>query len=227
MRIAPEISGTNIVLVGRFNPLIFTGAWFALHGLLPENSLDQKLAHEELTQLNSKWMNLEVRRNRFSISTFQAPYLRICDLVLRIFREKLCHTPIASLGINREVHFCVSDFQIREKIGRKLAPIEPWGKLGNEIGLNSEHGGMTTLVMTRVSPEGRTQGDAINIKVQPSNVVGNGRTGVYVEINDHYSFEVSSPESCNLSMESLEKNFESSLNHSSRIIDQIMSLAEN
>ena len=37
MRIEPEISGVQIVLVGDFNPAIFTPAWFALYRLLPES----------------------------------------------------------------------------------------------------------------------------------------------------------------------------------------------
>ena len=34
MRIEPEISGVQVVLVGDFNPAIFTPAWFALYRLL-------------------------------------------------------------------------------------------------------------------------------------------------------------------------------------------------
>ena len=40
MRIDPEISGVGIVVLGSFNPAIFTPAWFALHGLLPKSVAD-------------------------------------------------------------------------------------------------------------------------------------------------------------------------------------------
>ena len=40
MRIEPEISDVSVVLLGDFNPAIFTPAWFALHGLLPERVAD-------------------------------------------------------------------------------------------------------------------------------------------------------------------------------------------
>lgn len=36
MRIEPEISGVGIVLLGAFNPMILTPAWFAMHGILPK-----------------------------------------------------------------------------------------------------------------------------------------------------------------------------------------------
>ena len=42
MRIEPEISGVSVVLLGDFNPAIFTPAWFALHGLLPEECRRQR-----------------------------------------------------------------------------------------------------------------------------------------------------------------------------------------
>ena len=52
MRITPEISGVNIILVGKFNPAIFTPAWFTLHGLLPKGAevgAQLQVAHQGLT----------------------------------------------------------------------------------------------------------------------------------------------------------------------------------
>ena len=49
MRIEPEIDGVSVILVGSFNPAIFTSAWFALHGLLLEpiaDSADLAVAHK-------------------------------------------------------------------------------------------------------------------------------------------------------------------------------------
>ena len=34
MRIEPETSGVSVVVLGTFNPAIFTPAWFELHGVL-------------------------------------------------------------------------------------------------------------------------------------------------------------------------------------------------
>ena len=50
MRIEPEISGVSVVLLGDFNPAIFTPAWFALHDLLPESVADDadlRIAHRQ------------------------------------------------------------------------------------------------------------------------------------------------------------------------------------
>ncbi len=42
------------------------------------------------------------------METLKAPYARIRDLVLRIFKEQLSHTPLSAFGINRNVHFRVT-----------------------------------------------------------------------------------------------------------------------
>ena len=40
MRIEPEISSVSVILLGDFNPAIFTPAWFALHDLLPKGAAE-------------------------------------------------------------------------------------------------------------------------------------------------------------------------------------------
>ena len=40
MRIEPEITGVSLVLLGDFNPPIFTPSWFGWQGLLSENMVD-------------------------------------------------------------------------------------------------------------------------------------------------------------------------------------------
>lgn len=230
MRIEPEISDVNIVLLGKFNPAIFTPAWFALHELLPENIAERaelEVAHQQVTAFVVDWLHLQVTTERFSVDTSQAPHIRLRDLVVRVFKEHLHHTPITAFGINRQVHFLVDSFIERERIGRMLAPVEPWGAWAKQIGLEGEHGGMTSLTMMQGDPEGRPKGDSINITVEPSNRIGEGRLGVYVRVNDHYSIESSSSETTRHLMGLLEENFETSITRSDGIIDHIMSLAED
>lgn len=61
MRIQPEIDEVGVVLVGSLNPAIFTPAWFALHGLLPESaaeSAELEVAHPQLTRFSTDWLRL-------------------------------------------------------------------------------------------------------------------------------------------------------------------------
>ena len=110
MRINPEISGTSIVLVGGFNPTIFTPAWFEFHGLLPEGVSEAatlEIAHPKVTSFTAEWLHLNVMPERFSAETAQSPDVRVLDLIVRTFREHLSHTPLKTFGINRNVHFTV------------------------------------------------------------------------------------------------------------------------
>ena len=228
MRIEPEISGVTIVFVGRFNPAIFTPAWFALHGLLAEGvaeDADVQVTHRQVTAFKTDWLNLQVTVDRFTIDTTLAPYVRLCDLAVRVFKEHLFHTPLNAFGINLGVHFRVRSSAVRDQIGRTLAPIEPWGAWAEKLGLDGESGGMTSLTMTQVNPEGRPAGGRINVTVEPSNRIGEGRTGVYVNVNDHYEAEKENAENNEPLMELLENNFQTSLVHSEGIIDHVMSLA--
>ena len=230
MRIRLEMDTVSVVVVGNFNPAIFTPAWFALHELLPEGaatSAELGVAHPEITQFESDWLNLQVTAGRFVVQTTQAPYIRVCDLAIRVFKEHLPHTPLRTFGINREVHFCVGSTAERDRIGRALAPVQPWGTWGQRLGASGEQGGMTSLTMTQVAIEGRPSNDQINVTVEPSRLVGDDRLGVYVRVNDHHTAGgTDGPRVSGRLMEVLEKNFDSSLVWCENIIDHIMSLAE-
>ena len=228
MRIEPEIAGVAVVLLGNFNPAIFTPAWFGLHGLISErmvDTADTKIVHPQISEFNVDWLQMQVVPERFLISTTQAPYVRVQDLAVRIFREHLPHTPLDTMGINREVHFLVESFDERDQLGRLLAPTDPWGEWGKKLEPDGFHGGVTSITMRQVSPEGRPPGGQINVTVEPSNRIGQGRLGVYVKVNDHYTIEnVESEMGTSKIVELLEENFDESLRRADQIIDHIMSL---
>ena len=227
MRIEPEVSGVTVVLLGDFNPAIFTPAWFAMHGLLPQaaaESADLQVAHRQATVFSTDWLSLQVTTDRFMADTQQAPHVRVCDLVVRVFREHLHHTPVKAMGINRNVHFRVGSLAERDRIGRALAPMEPWGPWRQELELDGKHGGMTSLTMSQLRPQDRAPGGSVNIKVEPSNRIGDG-SGVSVEVNDHYrGADATSGGGAEL-MGFLDERFDTSIRRSDDIIDHIMSLA--
>ena len=231
MRITPEIEVVSVVLRGSFNPAIFTPAWFVLHGLLPASAAtdaaELMVAHKQVTQFNFDWLELVVSIDQFRAETVQAPHIRVHDLVVRVFKEHLNHTPLMAFGINRSVHFQAESLAARDQLGRTLAPTEPWGDWGQELGLDGNHGGMTSLTMTQVGLEGRHAEDQINVKVEPSARIGDGRTGIYIQVNDHYDITDTSPTGGGRSIELLERNFEMSLDRSEAIIDHVMSLVPN
>lgn len=228
MRIEPEISEVDVVVLGAFNPAIFTPAWFALHGLLPSRAADSTevgIVHPQVTEFTFDWLHLQATAERFSAATSQAPHVRVCDLVVRVFRERLPHTPLQGFGINRRVHFRVRGLAERDRIGRTLAPVEPWGRWGADLGPDGDHGGMTSLTMSQLDPPGRAAGGRINVTVEPSNRTGDPRSGVYVGVNDHYPIDETDP-TTGRSIGIIEENFGASLKRSDELIDHVMSLAK-
>lgn len=228
MRIAPELGEVTIVLVGNFNPVIFRPDWFARMGLLTIEQVDAaniEVVHPEITKFSTDWLILAVEKERFVVSTKEAPWIRLNDLVVRVFKEFLTHVPIRMMGINRRVHFSVKDEETREAIGRTLAPHEPWGEWMPKIELErgARHGGMRTLIMEQsVRDDGRR--GYIRAKVEPTSMVN---AGIFMEVNDHYEAEnaeeVVGPDEL---ISILESGFEDSVARSEGIIDQIMRLSE-
>ena len=226
MRIEPEVSGVSVVLVGSFNPAIFTPAWFGLQGLLARATVDNaelELAHPGLTQFVADWLRLSVRPDRLVAETAQDPAIRIADLAGRTFGEFLPHTPLTALGINRDVHFRVKDAAARDRIGRRLAPTGPWGDWGKELEPDGRHGGMISLTMRQHRIGGRPSGDEINVTVEPSARLGD--LGVYVRVNDHYTARQNGSGGGSDLIERLSGDFENSIKRSEGLIDQVMSLA--
>ena len=173
---------------------------------------------------STDWLRLQVTTERFLADTVQAPHVRVRDLVVRVFKEHLNHTPVRAMGINRSVHSRVGSLAARDRIGRALAPVEPWGPWRQELELDGKHGGMTSLTMSQLRPKGRPSGGMINIKVEPSPRIGDGE-GVYVQVNDHYAVTDAASGGVAELMRSLDEHFDESIRRSDDIIDHIMSLA--
>ena len=132
LRIDPEIVGVDIVLLGEFNPTIFSPRWFSSNDLLREGAVDQAevhVIHPELADFTADWLRVQVTRDKFSAATIQAPYARLHALVQGVFGDCLYHTPLRGVGINYSVHFLVDSADTRDRMGTVLAPQEPWGSV--------------------------------------------------------------------------------------------------
>jgi hypothetical protein len=229
MHIEPEVSGASIVMVGRFNPQIFQPFWLAHYSVISEDAAKAakiNIVHPEITSFGIQGeFNVQVEREKFSIDRGIAPLIRIADVVCRLFGELLPHTPIKQVGINRVMHFDVGSLAARDEIGLKLAPREPWGKWGRLVSSGEwpKHGGLVTLSLMQSDIPDRPAG-WIQAKVEPSKVIGRGRSGIYMEINDHYDLGDRMPEGADEIVEIIRDRFDASIANSDGIIDQIMSL---
>lgn len=227
LRIEPEISGVAIVLRGSFNPSIFQPFWMARQGLITDEaaaSATVGVIHQEISQfaVESEFI-LNVQSDRFQISRATAPLIPVSDLCSRIFGDILPHTPISQLGINRSVHFSVGSVRERDRIGKLIAPQDPWGEFGS--GFNSDDplklGGLQTMTMINKKVSDREAG-WIQARIEPSQSIGKGETGIFIEINDHY--QIKDTTDAVVAMRILQERFDASIANSDKIIDQIMSL---
>jgi len=228
MRIQPETSATSIVLIGNFNPVIFHPDWFKRMEILPEDLVDAAeivVIHPEITSFRADWLELKVEQGSFSVTTSEAPWIRLSDLVVRTFKEFLSHTPIKKMGINREIHFSTPSEEVRNAVGARLAPHEPWGEWAEHIEKRDGkiHGGMRTLVMEQSVRDDGLPG-YIRTKVEPSNRITNG---IFMQVNDHYQVEnLEDPIGSGELIDNLESSFERSITRSEWIADQVMHLVE-
>jgi len=228
MHIPSEIGDVSIVLLGNFNPRIFHPSWFVRSGLFTEKEGEVAqidVIHPTISQFRMEWLAVRVEQNRFTAETQEAPFVRLADLVVRTFKEFLIHTPIGMLGINRNVHFSVGDEATRNRIGKMLAPHEPWGEWAKQIegSVPEKRGGVRSLSMEQRDLDDRKKGHLL-IKVEPSAKL-DPQIGIFAAVNDHYEIDdPNNPVGCGEIIETLEKQFDKSIQRSEWLIDRVMVL---
>jgi hypothetical protein len=228
VRIEPEVGAVSVVLLGNFNPAIFTPAWFAKWSLLSENEVAEakiEVVHPEITAFTAGTKRITVQADRFTVESSEAPWITLADLVEKTFQEFLPHTPASKLGINRIVHFGVGTEECRNSIGRKLAPTEPWGEWGQRIENSPPalRGGFTSLTMQEAWETEEFRGH-IQTLVEPSKKV-TGNSGIYMRVNHHSEVISPKPEvGCEKIIGYLRDNFQTSIEKAEWIIDQVMRL---
>lgn len=90
----PEVQNASVVLVGNFNPAIFSPAWLAKNGVITDGELEaveMGIVHAECTQFNIDTLKIDIVPNRLAAISFEEPYASLLDFLLIIF-NKLCLT---------------------------------------------------------------------------------------------------------------------------------------
>lgn len=222
---------TSVVLVGKFNPAIFSPAWLSKVGLITDEQFEAatiEIVHSDIAKFQANDLRYEVLSNRFQIQMTGDPAIRTCDMASAIFGRLLPHTPILQAGINFEVQFATASLLQRTNFGRALAPTAPWGSFGERIAKSEgkQIGGMLSLSMRELGIPGRENGWR-QVKIEPS---GKGRpeTGVAVHINDH--FETYSDDADVIGAKKtvmvLQENFDESISEAKRIVSDLIKFSE-
>jgi hypothetical protein len=234
MRIEPEVSAVTIVLRGAFNPAIFQPFWLVRNEIVTEdqgNSAQINIIHPQASEFDVPGQfSLHIDPTTFTITRTEAPLILAADAAVKIFSELLPHTPIAQLGINRTVHFSVGSTEERNRIGRLLAPVDAWGAWGAELSSDGvpsqpdQAGGLKSLTMFQPRPADRQFGH-IQATVEPSVLIGGGRSGIFMVVNDHFQTQdPGKPDRAEEMIDILADRFDESVRRSEAIIDHVMGL---
>jgi hypothetical protein len=187
-----QIQSATIVLIGQFNPAIFSPSWLQRVGLIKEleaEAAEVTIIHAELTSMKVGSVELQIGPQRLAASTPEVPFVRVQEFVTDLIGGILPHTPIAHAGINFEEHFVAPSPRHRIALGRLLAPVAPWGEWGEAIEADPDENpsGLMRLTMRENNPDSRSNG-WFAIEIAPSTEI-NKFQAVKISSNDHYVVE--------------------------------------
>ena len=190
----PEIFESSIIVVGKFNPAIFSPDWLAGNNLIGSEDAKSALQNPsfmittQMSRFETEWFVLQVLNQQFSLSSKGPISPAIKDLAVHIF-SLLPHTPVTALGLNFMAHYKIQTVKDYYKIGDVLAPKTIWDGINF---FNEQSTGLESLTI-RVDPFKRKENsldhqnkDVKRVIVQPS---GRVPQGVFFTFNDHHDIE--------------------------------------
>lgn len=232
MREGLAIEDVSIVLLGSFNPPIFHPSWFARHELMSAEEADgatNVLIAPEVAQFSAAYITFDIQPSRFFVRTTALYRDVVKDLVLATLGEKLPHTPVWSVGLNKSYEFKCRDELARARLGARLAPPGEWGEWGRSIEQSifagGEHGGVTRVTMQqRPRPDGRPGHVQADVHANMSDRTG---TGVFLDVNNHFEVGPAGAVAGNdAALHVVDECWSSSLEAADQILKGVMEVAE-
>jgi hypothetical protein len=171
------MDGISIVVLGNFNPTIFSPAWFRLHNLIGKSEADEaqvQMIVPPAAIFATDWLSVQVTHDRLVLATImRQEFERLRDTAVGVMTI-LDQTPIQAIGINRESHWTVEDRDTYDQFGDILVPKDPWdGAL--------DLAGTQDLTVRGVRAD--NWAGWIDVTIQPS--VRVAPFGIYTRVNDH------------------------------------------
>lgn len=187
MKFTPEIFGSTVVVLGSFNPVIFTPQWLHSLGLIGEGDKsaavegdDAFVVSRQVTAYSTDWFGLQVNDNQFTLASNAALTPAFFDLAVGIL-SAVPHTPVTAVGLNFMGHYPLGSEAQYHRFGDALAPKSFW----KDAFPGERAAGLAQLqIVIENGQRGHsfTSKDRITVQVQQSSKV---RLGVFVSLNDH------------------------------------------
>jgi hypothetical protein len=174
--------------------------------------------------------------NKVSIEALVPPYIKAVDVLSKALRDNDAPSVVTGIGINVHAFYAMENFEARDRLGRKLAPAEGWGKWGEQLKKaqaayppnDPRHAGMMVISMRLPMPDNRDHG-WIEVKVEPSSRVKDVAELV-ISVNDHYALKEGDEEAVTRNplglLELAEARFDASMQRSDEIIFSILEQAK-
>jgi hypothetical protein len=212
-----NLSSVQVNIVGNWNPSIFVPRWFANVGLLPVEEVDTAkigLIHEEMAHFSLPWINVQVTRDRFVVTTNQDGYAGpLRDLAVGTL-ELLAQTPIRMMGINHEFLLDLPSRAAFDGLGWSLADPSNWPNLSKP--------GIALLQMQGARTDGYN--GYIRVKVEP--ILDNSYR-VSLGVNDHYDLGTDSQSASNtVAKEILGIRWQAAAEEAIAIVDHLRSVGK-
>jgi hypothetical protein len=227
-----EIFASSILVVGDFNPAIFSPEWLERNDLIGSDDANSVRDGDERKSLvishqvaafETKWFSLQVLENQFTLTSKDALSPAFKDLAVGIF-QLVPHTPVIAAGLNFFGHFKLANEEAYHKVGDVLAPKQIWNTL-----FPDESAGIADLTMRiqrwkRGEPSVKTK-DEKRIAIQPSAKI---KFGAFLSYNDHHDLTASEEDGLRPAERVagiIDSQWESSWKDAVRVFDGLLSMA--
>ena len=206
----PEIKQFSVVLIGDFNPAMFSPEWFGKNHIIAPEDVEfalmpssNPIVSAAITIFATQQLNIKIDNRRFQVVTNKEPLIVMKDFIVRTF-ENLNNYTISAFGFNYAAHYKIDSISEYHKVGDLLAPKKYWASLlGEDISGDDRRGGLATIQMQE---EKNDEDGQISIILQPSNII---KPGFYMSCNDHTNLNEDDCTAENL-IEQVDKKFETS-----------------
>lgn len=232
MTFTAEIFTSAIVVVGDFNPAIFSPDWLERNNLIGEGDATvaregragrQPLISHQVTNFETEWFTLQVLENQFSLTSKGVLTPAFKDLAVGIF-QLVSHTPVKAVGLNFMGQFKFDTQDKQHKVGDVFAPKNIWSTLYPDefyVGLEN----LTMRIQHGSREGGADSNDEKRITLQRSS---NFKHGVGLSFNDHHDLVADYDDDLSLAERLvivIDEQWESVWHDAGRVFDQLLSKA--
>lgn len=220
----------SVVLLGRFNPLIFHPTWLAQQKIIGEqeasSALEQaglKFMVPDIVALELSGKKVVVETTRFVVTAYEEPLIQARDLAAAAF-SILSHTPCFALGINYDLVFRAPSAEKWHKLGDMLAPKKPWCEFLGDVKDDNRTGGLRQLVMER-NPRPDSRPGYLRLTVE---ALDNPNFETKITVNDHYALgNADDPQHAKDAVELLDTNWEDSLARAQKAANALIEITND